>query len=65
MKRKGGITVNVTRRVRKLRSNGSDVFQNITVPLFFYREKKKDKERDELWKKLENLALNHNHKGKK
>ncbi len=28
-----------------------------------FREKKKDKERDELWKKLDNLALNH--KGKK
>ena len=57
--------MNVTQLVRKLRFNVSDVCQNITIPLFFYREKKKDKERDELWKKLENLALNHNHKGKK
>ena len=36
---------------------------NWSFVLFLYREKKKDKERDELWKKLENLALNH--KGKK
>ncbi len=28
------------------------------------REKKRDKERDELWKKLDTLALNHT-KGKK
>jgi len=28
----------------------------------FFREKKREKERDELWKKLSELELNHNNK---
>lgn len=34
----------------------------IEVVIFFYREKKREKERDELWKRLAELELNHNKK---
>ena len=32
--------------------------------LFLFREKKKEKERDELWKRLEKLELNDKNKAK-